>query len=127
MVDPPPFQKFNKGKPFQKKFSHNTATLVKTEITTNTNYIQYNQNQNDSMYEDDEDYPPNNICYECGKNLKWGSWCSDCGVSNKDDEEKETDVTIEQTDDNDIEERLELFVEEFRKWKNKTQIERESA
>merc|ERR1712105_390006 len=112
LVEPPPFQKFNKGKPFQKKFSHNTATLVKTEIVpkpeekivranftgqtdeeafgpaflyeepeifmekreipTNTNYMQYNQNQNNSIYEDDEEYPPNNICYECGKKFKMG-------------------------------------------------------
>merc|ERR1712105_84592 len=167
MVDPPPFQKFNKGKPFQRKFSHNTATLVKTEvipepeekivranftgqtdeeafgpaflyeepemfvekreIPTNTNYIQYNQNQNDSMYEDDEDYPPNNICYECGKNLKWGSWCSDCGVSNTEDEEKETTATIDQSAYNAMEERLEIFAEEIRKWKELTRIERESA
>merc|ERR1712105_112558 len=161
------FQKFNKGKPFQKKFSHNTATLVKTEIApepeekivranftgqtdeeafgpaflyeepemfiekreipTNTNYMQYNQNQNNSIYEDDEEYPPNNICYECGKNLKWGNWCSDCGVSNEEDEEKETDVTLEQSAHNAIEERLEIFAEEIRKWKEKTRIERDAA
>merc|ERR1712105_460532 len=161
------FQKFNKGKPFQKKFSHNTATLVKTEIApepeekivranftgqtdeeafgpaflyeepemfiekreipTNTNYMQYNQNQNNSTYEDDEEYPPNNICYECGKNLKWGSWCSDCGVSNTEDEEKENTATIDQSAYNAMEERLEIFAEEIRKWKELTRIERESA
>merc|ERR1712030_34460 len=107
----PPFQKFNKGKQFQKKFSHNTATIVKTEITpepeeeivranftgqsdeeafgpsflyaepeifvekieipTNTNYMKYDQYNSNN--EEDEDYPPNNICYSCGQNLKWGS------------------------------------------------------
>merc|ERR1712105_583958 len=161
------FQKFNKGKPFQKKFSHNTAAVIKKEIVsepaekivranftgqtdeeafgpaflyeepemfiekreipTNTHYMQYNQNQDNSIYEDDEEYPPNNICYECGKNLKWGNWCSDCGVSNEEDEEKETDVTLEQSAHNAIEERLEIFAEEIRKWKEKTRIERDAA
>merc|ERR1712015_392764 len=165
LVDPPPFQKFNKGKPFQKKISHNTATVVKTEIApepeeeivranftgqtdeeafgpsflyeepeifvekieipTNTNYMQYNQNN--SINEDDEDYPPNNICYSCGKNLKWGSWCSDCGVSNAEDEETETTATIDQSTYNAIEERLEFFATEIKQLKELTRLERDLA
>merc|ERR1712074_30285 len=36
--------------------------VEKREIPTNTNYMQYNQNQNKSIDEEDEEYPPNNIC-----------------------------------------------------------------
>merc|ERR1712105_269163 len=61
------------------------------------------------------------------KNLKWASWCSDCGVSNEEDEEKETNATLEQSAHNAIEERLEIFAEEIRKWKEKTRIERDAA
>merc|ERR1712015_313732 len=165
MVDPPPFQKFNKGKQFQKKFSHNTATIVKTEITqepeeeimranftgqsdeeafgpsflyaepeifvekieipTNTNYMKYDQYNSNN--EEDEDYPPNNICYSCGQNLKWGNWCSDCGVSNEDDEETEITVTIDQSTQNAIEERLEFFATEIRNLQKLTKLERKLA
>ena len=113
--------------PGQKKFTNNSAAVVKTEITpepvekivranftgqtdeeafgpsflyeepeifvetreipTNTNYMRYNQNRNNDVYEnneEDEDYPQNNICYKCGKQLKWEHMCPDCGVSNLD-------------------------------------------
>merc|ERR1711984_44946 len=43
--------------------------------------------------EDSEDYPQNNICYECGKQLKWEHTCPDCGVSNLDDNEAEEEDT----------------------------------
>jgi len=36
--------------------------------------------------DNDEDYPQNNICYECGKQLKWENMCQNCGVSNLDND-----------------------------------------
>merc|ERR1712030_49839 len=162
LVDPPPFQKFNKGRPFQKKFNNNSAAVVKTEtapepvekivranftgqtdeeafgpsflyeepeifvetrkIPTNTNYMRYNHNRNNDIYEnneEDEDYPQNNICYECGKQLKWEHMCPDCGVSNLEDEEKETIVTTNHSVYNDLEEKLSDLAEKVSKWKNK--------
>merc|ERR1712074_308481 len=59
--------------------------VEKQLIPTNTNYMRYNQTPKEEFYQEDvdndEDYPQNNICYECGKQLKWGHICQDCGVS----------------------------------------------
>ena len=54
---------------------------------TNTNYMWDNQTQNEEE-EDYENYPQNNICYECGKQLKWEHMCPDCGISNLDEDEE---------------------------------------
>merc|ERR1711984_27898 len=75
----------------------------------------------------DEDYPQNNICYECGKQLKWEHMCPDCGVSNLEDEEKETIVTTDHSVYNDLEEKLIDLAEEVSRFKEKTRKERKSA
>ena len=97
------------------------------EIPTNTNYRRYNHNRYNEISEEDEDYPQNNICYECGKQLKWEHMCPDCGVSNREEEEKETTATNNHSDYNDMEERLDSLAEEIRKWKDKSRKERQSA
>ena len=73
--------------------------MEKQLIPTNTNYRIFKQTPEEEFYQedvnDDEDYPQNNICYECGKQLKWESICRDCGISNMDNEETETTSTWE--------------------------------
>merc|ERR1711874_340605 len=84
---------------------------------------------NNDIYEnneEDEDYPQNNICYECGKQLKWEHMCPDCGVSNLEDEEEETIVTTNHSVYNDLEQKLMDLAEEVRSWKEKSKIERKS-
>ena len=71
--------------------------VEKQLIPTNTNYKRYNQTPKEEFYredvDDNEDYPQNNICYECGKQLKWENMCQDCGVSNLDNNEANEEIT----------------------------------
>jgi hypothetical protein len=46
-------------------------------IETNVNKIEQNKVEESN---DNDNYPPNNICYDCGKQLKWEHRCPDCGI-----------------------------------------------
>merc|ERR1712074_180116 len=78
--------------------------VEKLIIPTNTNYKRYNQTPKEEFYredvDDNEDYPQNNICYECGKQLKWENMCQDCGVSNLDTNEADEEITNTWEDEN---------------------------
>ena len=67
----------------------------------------------------EEDYPQNNICYECGKQLKWEHICPDCGFSNIDNNEEEQ---IDSAYDNSeyMEKSIESFMKEIRESCNET-------
>merc|ERR1712105_3042 len=78
--------------------------VEKRLIPTNTNYKRYNQTPKEEFYREDvndiEDYPQNNICYECGKQLKWENMFQDCGVSNLDINEIDEEIANTWEDEN---------------------------
>merc|ERR1711984_35354 len=81
-------------------------------IETNFERIEQNKIERNN---DNDDYPPNNICYDCGKQLKWENRCPDCGIlSDFDFSEYSRPVHANTQIKNNREESVESFIKEIR-------------